>query len=77
MLKVERALTFNVIGRFTLPWKAEYQGQQHKLGKMRTAQDVVKLAADTRKAWINAAAAETTAHDMGDAKVAAHVAGSR
>ena len=75
MLEIERALTFNVIGLITLPWKAKYQGQQHELAKMQAAQGVVKLAADTRKAWINAVAAEQTARYMGDAKAAAEASG--
>ena len=70
-LEIERILTFNVVGLLTLPWRAQWAGQQTELAKLQAAQDVVKLAADTRKAWINAVAAQQTARYMRDVKQAA------
>ena len=70
-LEIERVLTFNIVGLLTLPWKAKWQGQQHEMAKLMAAQDVVKLAADTRKAWIMAVAAQQTALYMRDVKEAA------
>ena len=70
-VEIERILRFNVIGLLTLPWKAKWQGQQHEMAKLMAAQDVVKLAADTRKAWITAVAAQQTAIYMRDVKDAA------
>ena len=72
---IERALRFNIIGLITLPWRAKWQGQQHELAKLNAAQEVIKLATDTRKAWINAVAAQQTAVYMGDAKLAAEASG--
>ena len=74
-LEIERLLTFNVVGLLTLPWQARWQGQQHELAKLQAAQDVVKLAVDTRKAWINAVAAQQTAQYMADVKEAAEASG--
>ncbi len=74
-LEIERALRFNIIGLVTLPWRAKWQGQQHELAKLNAAQDVIKLATDTRKAWINAVAAQQTAAYMADAKLAAEASG--
>jgi outer membrane protein, multidrug efflux system len=74
-LEIERALRFNVIGLLTMPWRAKWQGQQHELAKLQAAQEVIKLAADTRKAWINAVAAQQTALYMADAKLAAEAGG--
>ena len=74
-LEIERLLTFNVIGMLTLPWQARWQSQQHELAKLQAAQDVVKLAAETRKAWINAVAAQQTARYMADVKEAAEASG--
>ena len=54
-----------------LPWRAQWQGQQHELAKLQAAQDVVRLAADTRKAWINAVAAQQSAWYLRDVKDAA------
>jgi outer membrane protein, multidrug efflux system len=73
--EIERILSFNVIGILTLPWKAKWQGQQHELAKLQAAQDVVKLASETRKAWITAVAAQQTALYMADVKEAADASG--
>jgi outer membrane protein, multidrug efflux system len=71
MLEIERILRFDVIGLLTLPWKARWAGQQHELAKLQAAQDVVLLAAGTRKAWLNAVAAQQTAVYMRDVREAA------
>jgi outer membrane protein TolC len=70
-LEIERVLRFDVIGLLTLPWKAQWAGQQHEIAKLMAAQDIIKLAADTRKAWITAVAAQQTALYMRDVKEAA------
>ncbi len=74
-LEIERLITFNVVGMLTLPWQARWQSQQHELAKLQAAQDVVRLAAETRKAWINAVAAQQTARYMADVKEAAQASG--
>jgi outer membrane protein TolC len=74
-LEIERLLSFNLIGLLTLPWKAQWQSQQHELAKLQAAQDLVRLAADTRKAWIMAVAAEQSARYMQDVKEAAEAGG--
>jgi len=74
-LEIERGIGFNVIGLLTLPWRASYQNQQHEVAKLQAAQEVVKLAADTRKAWIHAVAAQQTASYMKDAREAAEASG--
>jgi outer membrane protein, multidrug efflux system len=74
-VEIERAISFNVVGLLSLPWRAKWQSQQHELAKLQAAQEVIKLAADTRKAWINAVAAQQTALYMADAKLAAEAGG--
>ncbi len=74
-IEIERALKFNIIGLLSLPWRAKWQNQQHELAKLAAAQEVIKLATDTRKAWINAVAAQQTAAYMADAKLAAEAGG--
>ncbi|MEO6626624.1 MAG: TolC family protein, partial [Burkholderiaceae bacterium] len=69
-LEIERMLRFDVIGLLALPWRAKWAGQQTELAKLQAAQEVVRLAADTRKAWVNAVAAQQTARYMRDAKEA-------
>jgi outer membrane protein, multidrug efflux system len=70
-LEIERVLRFDLIGLLTLPWKAKAQGRQHDMAKVVAAQEVVKLASATRKAWITAVAAQQTAIYMRDVKDAA------
>jgi outer membrane protein, multidrug efflux system len=74
-VEIERMLKFNIVGLLTMPWRAKWQGQQHELAKLQAAQEVIKLATDTRKAWINAVAAQQTAQYMADAKLAAEAGG--
>ncbi len=57
-VEIERALGFNLMALLTLPWRAQWAGQQTELARLQAAQDVVRLAADTRKAWVQAVAAQ-------------------
>ncbi len=72
---IERAIGLNIIGILTLPWRSQWQGQQLELAKLQAAQDVIRLAADTRKAWISAVAAQQSAQYAAQAKLAAEAAG--
>lgn len=69
--EIERSLSFNLLGLVTLPWQARVQTRQHEINRLQTAQELVLLAARTRKAWINAVAAEQSARYMADALEAA------
>jgi outer membrane protein, multidrug efflux system len=70
-VEIERMLSFNVINLITLPWRARYAQQRMDLAKVQAAQEVIRTAADTRKAWINAVAAQQNAQYMRSAKEAA------
>lgn len=70
-LEIERMLSFNVINLVTLPWRAKYAGQKMQLASLQAAQEVIRVAADTRKAWFRAVAAQQTAQYMRSAKEAA------
>jgi multidrug efflux system outer membrane protein len=48
-VEIERFLKFDVLGLLTLPWRAQWAGQQSELARLQAAQDVVRTAADTRK----------------------------
>lgn len=69
--EIERMLRFDVVGLLFLPWRAKWQGQQHELAKLQAAQQVIVLATETRKAWINTVAAQQTVAYMGQVKDAA------
>ena len=70
-LEIERMLSFNVIQLLALPWRAQYANQSLQLARLRAAQEVIRTAADTRKAWFHAVAAQQTAQYMRDAREAA------
>ncbi|WP_034387714.1 TolC family protein [Comamonas composti] len=55
--EVERELGFGLIHLITLPWRARWQGLQIEQASLDTAQEVLRLAADTRRAWLRAVAA--------------------
>ena len=69
--EIERGFSFNLLGLLTLPWQARVQAQQHEILRLQTAQELVQLASRTRKAWVNAVAAEQSARYMADALEAA------
>ncbi len=66
----ERMLSFNVVGLLTLPWQARWAGQRHESAKLQAAQSVLVLAADTRRAWVRAVAAQQSVAYLRDAKEA-------
>jgi outer membrane protein TolC len=69
--ELERMLSFNVIGLVTLPWQARWAGQRHEAAKLQAAQSVLLLAADTRRAWVRAVAAQQSVLYLRDAGEAA------
>ncbi|RYY91967.1 MAG: TolC family protein, partial [Comamonadaceae bacterium] len=70
-LEIDRALRFNVINLIALPWQAKWAGQRHEAAKLDAAQRVLALAADSRRAWVRAVAAEQSVAYLRDAKAAA------
>ena len=59
--EIERTLTFSVLNLITLPWRTERHAERLQIATLQAAQEVVALAADTRRAWLRAAAAEQVA----------------
>lgn len=70
-LELERMLSFDVLRLLTLPWRAQAAGQAQQVARLRSAEDVIRTAADTRKAWVQAVAARQTADYLRDAQEAA------
>ncbi|MET0544198.1 MAG: TolC family protein [Variovorax sp.] len=70
-VEFDRALSFSVLGLFTLPWQARWAGQRHEVAKLEAAQGVLALAADTRRAWVRAVAAQQSVVYLRDARDAA------
>lgn len=69
--EIERALRFDLVGLLFLPWQSQWQSRQHELAKLQAAQDLIRLATEVRKAWINAVAAQQSAAYLADVKEAA------
>ena len=68
--EIDRLLSFNVVGLLTLPWQARWAGQRHESAKLQAAQSVLVLAADTRRAWVRAVAAQQSVVYLRGAKEA-------
>lgn len=56
--EIERQLGFGLVSLITLPWRSRWQGWQMEQATLNAAQQVLLHAADTRRAWLRAVAAE-------------------
>lgn len=63
--EIERTLAFGLMDLITLPWRTQREAERLQIATLQAARDVVQLAADTRRAWLRAVAAEQVAatHD--------------
>lgn len=71
---LERVLQWNVMGLVTLPWRQAFADQQIEQRRLSAAQDVARLAAETRKAWVRAVAAQQSLTHLREAHEAAEAA---
>lgn len=53
----ERTLTFNLVGLITAPMASRIEGRRFEQTKLLVASAALKVAADTRRAWVDAVAA--------------------
>lgn len=60
-LEIERTLTFNVLGLVTAPLASRIEGRRFEQSKLLAANEAVRVATDTRRAWIDAVAAAQSA----------------
>ncbi len=56
--EIERQLSFGLVSLLTLPWRTRWQGWQMEQATLTAAQQVLLHAADTRRAWLRAVAAQ-------------------
>ena len=56
--EIERQLSVNLVQLITLPWRNRWQGWQLEQATLTAAQQVLLHAADTRRAWLRAVAAQ-------------------
>lgn len=57
----ERTLTFNLVGLITAPMASRIEGRRFEQTKLLVANAALKVAADTRRAWVDAVAASQLA----------------
>jgi outer membrane protein TolC len=69
--KIEQALTFNIFALVTMPLALEVEKRRFARMQQQVAMDVLRLAAETRKAWFTAVAAEETVRYTRQVKSAA------
>lgn len=69
--KIEQALTFNIFSLLTVPLARQIELRRFEQTQFATANEALRLAADTRKAYFAALAAEQTAQYMEQVKATA------
>lgn len=69
--KIEQALTFNIFSLVTIPLAMEVENRRFARMQQQVAMDVLRLAAETRKAWFTAVAADETVRYMQQVRAAA------
>jgi outer membrane protein TolC len=70
-VEIERSVMFDIIGLLTIPIRSNIEGRRFEQAKLQAASQAVRLAADTRKAYFNAVAAQQTAQYMEQVRTAA------
>lgn len=71
---VESSLTFNLFALVTVPLAREVEARRFEQTKLSVAGDMLRVAADTRKAWVQAVAAREAVKYMEQAVLAADTA---
>jgi outer membrane protein TolC len=59
-VEIDRSVMFDLVGLLTIPIRSNIEGRRFEQAKLQAASAAVKLAADTRKAYFNAVAAQQT-----------------
>lgn len=63
-VEIERGIMFSLVGLLTMPVRVKIEERRFEQAKLQTASEAVQLAANTRKAYFNAVAAQQTAQYM-------------
>ncbi len=72
--ELEREVLFNILSLATLPARAEIAGDRFRQAQLQAAAETVRVALETRRAWIQAVAAAATVRFLGDAQAGAQAA---
>lgn len=63
-IEIERGIIFDLVGLLTIPLRSQIEGRRFEQAKLAAATQAVRLAAQTRKAYFQAVAAQQTARYM-------------
>jgi len=69
--KLERAISFNLLSLAALPLVSDIEKRRFAAAQQRAVLDVLRLASDTRKAWVAAVATEEALRYMRQVRLAA------
>lgn len=70
-VEIERTFLFDVLGLITLPIRTDLEKRRFELTKGRVAMEILQVAADTRRAFYSAVAAQESVKYMGQVKQSA------
>lgn len=70
-VEIDRSIMFNLVGLLTLPLRSNIERGRFEQAKLQVASDAVTLAADTRRAYFNAVAAQQSVLFMEQVKESA------
>ncbi|MEK6663191.1 MAG: TolC family protein [Pseudomonadota bacterium] len=70
-IELERTFTLDILGLFTIPLKTEIESRRFEQAQLGAAGDVLKLAAETRRAYFSAVAAQESLVYLEQVKIAA------
>ena len=59
--EIERRIFFDVAGLLTMPWRSDAEKRLYGAAQLRAALEVTRIADETRRAWVEAVAAEESA----------------
>lgn len=70
-VEIDRSIMFSIVGLLTLPVRSNIERRRFEQAKLQTASEAVRLAAETRRAYFNAVAAQQTVQFMEQVKTSA------
>ncbi len=68
---IERTLLFNLLSLVTMPLRQAVAGRQFEAAQIELAADIVRLAGDTRRAWVSAVPAQESVKYFEQVRLAA------
>lgn len=67
-IEIEREITLDILGLFTLPIRRQIESRRFEQAKLQAAVEILAIAAETRKSYYGAIAAQQTAQYMEQVK---------